>query len=160
MAMSLQTRTKRGTAAAALVPGGVQPVDYVLGRGKARFARGPAIAMAAFIVVFVVALALGYLVFPGVVLLIYVVKATRPPRGILVTTQGLVLVELSIMNGQPRKVLAYLPLDSVPPPGAAGEQPRVDLGPDTLTFRPPERHRLTAATTAARVAWTNTSPAY
>jgi hypothetical protein len=150
MAIRARTRTKRAATAVALVPGGVIAVDYVAGRGKARFARGPILAIALFAMLFVGARAFGYVLFPGWVLVIYVIMAIRPPRGVLITTQGLVLLDLSISNEHPKKVLAYLPLDCVPPPDWPLSGSRLALGPEIVGFRASERRRLITSTATAR----------
>lgn len=60
MAMGERTRSKRKARATTLVPGGAQPIDFVIGRRKARYSRGAGIAIGLFVLVFVVAFALGY----------------------------------------------------------------------------------------------------
>jgi hypothetical protein len=88
-------------------------------------------------------LAFGTLLLPGGVLLIYIVHATRPPRGIAVTDHGAALVEKSFWNGRPSKLLAWLPPGGPPLlDGPGGSTQQIVVGPDTVTFRRAEADRL------------------
>lgn len=99
-------------AATKLVPPGVEVRRYLAGRGRSANTKVLSIAMGAFAVAFVVALALGYIIFPGGLLLLVMINALRPPRGIAIATNGLYVVGLSAFNGRPSKVVGHLPAGS------------------------------------------------
>jgi hypothetical protein len=108
-------------------------------------ATGAVVAGAISAGAFLVALALGTILIPGGLILIYVFHAVRPPRAVVVADQGLALLDRSFLNSRPTKVLAFLPTDAARQPVAAGRSVRLTLGPDQVSFPRREHGRLAAA---------------
>jgi hypothetical protein len=150
-------RPTRGAAkkgydkAVALVPG-VMVYDYVTGRGHARWARGPIVVTSLFAIAFLVALAFGYVLIPGILILIYVPMATRPPRGVIIGTQYLIVVALRVDNWQPRKVLERVPLNMALAPVSYSGKAKVQLGSERIAFRRRDYDRLVASAGAMQAA--------
>jgi hypothetical protein len=112
-------------------------------------ATGAVVAGAIFGAAFLLALALGTILIPGGLILIYVFHAVRPPRGVVVADQGLAVFDRSFLNSRPTKVLALLPIDAARQLGAAGRNVTLTLGPDHVTFPRREYERLATAVSSA-----------
>jgi hypothetical protein len=151
MALSARARQKGAATAGPMLPANTVTREYVIGRAQARVMRGAVIATSLFVAAFVVALAFGRILIPGVLILAYVISVTRPARAVVVADQGLVLLSRSELNGRPTAVLAYQSLEAVSDAAqAASGHAKVGLGPDMVTFRQPEYQRLLAAVATAR----------
>jgi len=143
--MSKRTRRKHAGQVASLLPPDSMVREYAVGQAHARMTMGAIIAIALFVGVFVTALALGVVVYPGVLLLLFVSHSVRPPRGIAATDQGVVLVERRFLTGKPSKVLALGPGSGLLSTRSAGRRVVVAMGPDRVTMRRSEYDRLLRA---------------
>jgi hypothetical protein len=133
VALSKRTRDKHAASAAKLLPPGSNIRAYVVGRGHARMATGALVAGAIFLAAFVVALLLGYVLIPGVLLLIFVIYQVRPPRSVVVSDQGLAVLGRSMWTGRPSSVVALLPLAPLSSPTPKGKV-TLALGPERITL--------------------------
>lgn len=147
MALRDKARTKHVAAAARLLPAGTQIRGYAVGQAQARWANGAIVAIGLFLTVFVVGLALGVIFYPGGLLLYYVYNSVRPQRGVAATDHGLVLLERSLLNGRPRRVLANEGFMVLASPHTVGSKTMVRVGPDDVTFPRAEYDRLVGAAT-------------
>lgn len=145
MALSARARAKGAESARKLLPQDTVLRDYVVGRANARLTTGAIVALSIFSCAFLIALALGTILIPGGLLLIYVVHAARPPRVLVVADQGVAVLEKSFLNGRPSKVLAMIPAGMMIVPGAPGQTAVVDLGAERVSFTTRESDRLRAA---------------
>ena len=141
MALSDRARKKSVDKARTLLPPGTAINEYVTGRANARLSTGAIVAVAVFGLAFVVALALGVILIPGGLLLFYVMYAVRPPRGLVVATEGIAVLEGSLLNGRPTRVRALIP--GFPPLSADGRT--LDVGDERVTLTGKEATRLRAA---------------
>jgi len=147
MAMSERNRAK-GAARVQELLGGATPVhDYVVGHGHARLTTTAVVTLAVFGTAFLVALAFGQVLIPGVLVVWVGIRAVRPLLGVAVTHRGLAVVHVSMLNGRPSRVVVLLP--PVPPWSDAATAPwTMALGPERVRFAKKEYARLTAAVAA------------
>ncbi len=138
--VSERNRSKGATAAQALLPTGSHLDAYVLGRAHARMTTGAAVATAAFAAVFIVGLMLGVVFIPGVLLVWFVINEIRPPRGLAVTDDGVVLMARSFWRGLPSRVMATVGEPRVE--GTPGGRTTLDVGPERVTLSGSEFERL------------------
>jgi hypothetical protein len=137
--------------AAKHLPPGTELRSYVVGTGNARLTTGTMVAIGIFGVVFVVALLLGQLVFPGLLLVAFVWASTRPPRGVVLTDAGVAIFGRSHFNGKPDRLLVQYPYEtfvSGPPLASAGKV-TMRFGMEEVTFSRKELERLAAGVSAA-----------
>ncbi|MEP7054121.1 MAG: hypothetical protein ABI912_02590 [Actinomycetota bacterium] len=149
MAMSRRTRDKGARKAAKLLPPGTVVREYVRGRAQPRMTTGAIVAIVLFVLVFVAALATGRIIFPGVLLLIWVDSEIRPHRAVVVTALGVVLMTHSIVTGR-STLIGYLPFEAALQPVPRTGKPKLQLGPDLLTLSAGDHKLLFAAAAAAR----------
>jgi hypothetical protein len=139
MALSSKARQKHSVAAAGLLPTGSTLRSYVVGRGNARLTNQAIIVSSVFAAVFVLLLVVAHtIIFPGFLVLVYVIQVTRPPRGIALTDQGMALLSRSPWSGKPNGVLALVG----PMPLTARQ---VMFGSESVTLSPAEMRLLTSA---------------
>ena len=128
---------------------GPQPVlAYVTGRANARMTDAAWWTLGIFATVFVfVLVVLHAVVFPGVVLALFVYGSVRPHRGVAVTPAGVVVFQYSGLRGKPSAALAIFPFAVLWPPYGqpAGRGMRVPLGPDVVTLTGRDHGRLIRA---------------
>ena len=109
MALSQRNRAKQAAIVQPLLPPGSTLRAYVVGRGNARITNSAIVVAAVFAAVFIFLLvAARVIIFPGFLVLIYVINDTRPLRGIAVTEQGLALIGRSVWTGRPKGVVALM----------------------------------------------------
>jgi hypothetical protein len=140
---SERTRRKVTDAAAALLEPGTHIRAVGFGRANARWTTTSIVLLAVFASVFLVALALGVLLFPGAVLLIVFSQKTWPPRVVVVADQGVATMDRGLLNGRPARVVARLPHAALATP--AGSDRKRQLGYDVVTFPLRELERLVGA---------------
>jgi len=90
----------------------------------------------------------GRLVIPGIVPFLVFAASVKPYRGCVVTTAGIFLLQTSIENHQPKKVLAQVPFGALFPPNIVAvtkRAVRVRLDPDLVSLRASDYERLTAS---------------
>jgi hypothetical protein len=143
--MSARARVNGIKKARPLLPPGTTARDYLAGRANARMTTGALVAISVFTVAFLVALALGTILIPGGLLLIYVVHAIRPPRAIVVADEGLAVFEKSFLNGRPTKLLALVAPAGVVLDPSMGQPVILTAGGDRINLRKGEADRLRAA---------------
>jgi hypothetical protein len=147
MAMNERNRARAAARVEKLLGGGTPVQGFVLGHGHLRMTTAAAVTLGVFGVAFMVALALGEVIFPGVVLVWFVVRAVRPLLGVAVTHRGLAVVHISAVTGRPNRVVVLLP--PLPPwPGPVTGPATVELGPEQVRFSAKELVRLAAAVDA------------
>ena len=134
------------TSVGRLVPAGVEVRRYVAGRTRNGNTNTLMIVIAVFAVAFVVALALGYVIFPGGVLLLIAANAARPPRGVAVTSNGLYVCSISLFNGRPSQIVAHVPVSSATR-SADGKQ--LQVGNEAITLNRADRAKVDGALAAA-----------
>jgi hypothetical protein len=84
---------------------------YAAGRANFRWTTGAIATVCIFGVLFIgLALLAGRILLPGGLLLVYLSRAVRPPRGVAVVDNSLVVFALSFWNGRPRRVMQELPI--------------------------------------------------
>jgi hypothetical protein len=149
MSLSDRARRKGATSAQQFLPPGTVVREYVVGRAHARMATGAIVAGSIFGTAFVVALAFGAILIPGGLILIYVLYAVRPPRGVVAADQGLAVLDRSFLNSRPTKVLALLPTDAARHPAVSARKVTLTLGVDRVTFPRREYERLATAVGSA-----------
>jgi hypothetical protein len=111
----------------------------VVGRGNARMTSSAIAVMGLFIAVFVLILVIAHtIIFPGFLILIYVINDTMPQRGIAVTEQGLALIGRGVWFGRPNRVVTLM--GPVPITG-----PVVSFGEETVKLSAKELDVLRAA---------------
>ena len=112
----MQSRRKRKAvdAAAKLLPG-ERVHDYAAGRASTRWTSGTTFLLVAFAVVFVGAAAMGYVVYPGGLFLVYLVNSVRPPRGVAVVDGGVAVLSVRAFNGLPAGVVSRAANHAVAP---------------------------------------------
>src|SRR3954454_2051394 len=148
MAMNERNRAKSASRVEKLLGGTTPGQDYGVGHGHWRMTTAAGVTMAVLAAAFVVALALGRVVVPGVLLVWIVIRTVRPLLGVAVTHRGLAVVHVSLFNGRPDRIVVLLP--PVPPwSGPATEPVTLALGPEQVRFGRKEFARLTAAVAAA-----------
>jgi hypothetical protein len=135
-----RNRSKGAAAAQALLPSNSHVGAYVFGRGHARMTTGAAIATGVFAVAFIVGLMLGVVFFPGALLVWFVINEVRPPRGLAVTDDGVVLMARTFWRGLPSRVMATVPAPRVE--GTPGGRTTLDVGPERVTLSGSEFERL------------------
>lgn len=139
---SERTRRKLAERSSRLLEPGSSVDGVVLGRAHARMTTPVAVLVGLFGVAFVVGLAFGVLLFPGVILLLVLASWIRPPRVVAVADRGVAVLSRSTLTGRPSKVVATLPHGGVASAlRQAGGGP-VPLGSDRITFSRRERARL------------------
>jgi hypothetical protein len=143
MSPSNRSRTSGTKAAQDLLPPGTVIYEYTVGRAHARVTMGAVVSVAVFLVAFIVALAMGTILIPGALLLFYGVHAVRPVRAVVVTSQGLVVMEKSFVNGRPTKIVGSTPMG--PLRTVDGEAVALDLGGERISFSSRETDRLRRA---------------
>ena len=155
--MAVTRRERKGIKAAAkLLPPDVEVRRYLSGRGRSGNTNTVMIIVAVFVVAFVVALALGYVIFPGGILLLVAVNSVRPPRGIAVTSNGVYVCSISMFNGRATQVVAHVPAASA---WRSPDGKELHVGGETITLNRADRAKaaevLAAAPSAAVVpaAW-------
>jgi hypothetical protein len=149
MAMSRRSRDKNARKAVNLLPPGTVVCEYVRGRAHARMTNRATVVIVLVVLVVVAALAAGRVLFPGALVLIWLASEIRPYRAVVVTTQGVVLVTYSIINGRSR-VITYLPFEAALQPVPTSGKAKLRLGPDLVTLSRREYQLLVAAATKAR----------
>jgi hypothetical protein len=152
MATTTDAAQGRGQAKAlAALAGRLGPDErvygYAFGRGHARWTTPMKVMAVGFAVVFAVAVALGSFLLPGGILLALFFNQMRPPRGIGVTSQGLVVTSCSIWSSRPKAVLGRYPL-SVTLEGKLAKR-TIQLGDDRVTFNSKNIERLENAVAAS-----------
>lgn len=147
---STRSRQKGAAAAARLLDPGTTPREYVVGHAHARLTTGAIVAISVFSFVFLVALAMGYIIIPGGLLLIFVYQSVRPPRAIVVADQGLAVLNRSWFNGRPSKVVTLVGHPAFPVSSAVrtGNKVTFPLGDERIACSGKEYERLLAAATA------------
>jgi len=135
MAMSARARDKRMARAQALMPG-TQVRAYGIGRADTRVTPAAVVAGAALLVMFVGGLALGFLVIGGAIpvgLAWYGYSEVRPPRALVVTDTGVVVMNTTFWWGHPSEVLVQLPLAPLETAAPAGPV-TLELGAERVTL--------------------------
>ena len=154
MSLSTRARQKGTVRATALLPPGTRVRAYAVGRAHARMTTRAVVVGGLFVLAFLVALALGYLIIPGVLLVLVLVHEIRPPRAVVVTDQGIGIVARSLWNGGASKVLALLPLAPLRTPAPSGSV-TIDFGAERITL---SRREFEMASTAADAAGALSAP--
>lgn len=149
-------RRKHVAAAARLLDPSTTHIDYVLARGHPRLGTPAIVAVSVFGVAFVVALAMGRIVVPGLALLIVAYYGVFPPRGVVIADQGVAVLHRSIWLLRPAKVIALLTHDQMAQVQAIakGSKAEMAFGPERLTFTNGEWARFTAAVQKVSGNWT------
>jgi hypothetical protein len=145
---SERSRRKVAGRVAGLLEPGTQIRAVGFGRANGRWSTTSTVILAGFAVIFGVALAFGTLLVPGAILVAIFWQATWPPRVVVVADKGVAVLDRSLFNGRPTKVLARLPhlALTVPAPSQGEHQSdRRQLGPDLVRFKGTELQRLLAA---------------
>lgn len=145
MALEPNDRSRRKLAAQAekLLEPGAAVRGVFVGKAHARLTQPVAVTLGVFGGAFLVALAYGVILIPGVLLILLVLNSMRPPRVVLLADQGVAVLSRSQLTGRPAKVVAKLPWQVLPPPAALTSGARaVVLGPDRISFSKRERARL------------------
>ena len=141
---SARTRRKNVKSASKLLAPGTTIRELVFGRGTFRWSTGAIVTLAVYGALFVVALALGVLLFPGFIVIIVFLHHARPPRAVVVADEGVALLARSVWTGRPNAVLALLPHYVVALPAPGDDRQRA-IGPDVVKFSRKELARLHAA---------------
>ena len=157
MALSGRAREKGMQKASTLLPPETRLRTYAVGRGHGRMTTGAMVAGGIFLAAFVVALALGFILIPGGLLLVFVISEVRPPRAVVITDQGIGVLARSIWTGRPSKVLALLPLVPLRSPSPSGSVV-IALGPDRITFSRAEFNAVSAAAELAAAPTASSPP--
>ncbi|HET7487017.1 MAG TPA: hypothetical protein VFJ85_03755 [Acidimicrobiales bacterium] len=117
-----------------------------VGRAHRRVTGATTTVLVLFGAAFVVALLFGVIIYPGGLLLWYLINSIRPSRVVVVADQGVALLSRSWFTNKPDAVVATLPHAALDGLGMGGRD--VVIGPDRITFTKGERARLGAATAA------------
>jgi hypothetical protein len=141
---SARTRRRALSRAAALLEPGVIVREIGFGRAQGRWTTPAIVAISVFGAAFAVALLLGAVLFPGVLLLGIVGHYSWPPRVVVIADLGVALISRSGVTGRPHEVIARLPHYALAVPASADGRRRA-LGPDIVKFSDKEIRRLVAA---------------
>lgn len=152
----MKQRVKQAQAAAKLLDPSTTHIDYIAARGHPRFDVQAIVVMVGFVVLFVVALAMGYIILPGFLAAYFVYYSIVPPRGVVIADQGVAVLHRSFWNSKPNRVIALLTHEQMAQVQAIakGSKAEMAFGPERLTFSKGEWVRFTAAVQQASRSWT------
>src|SRR3954451_24083158 len=120
--MALSARSRRKGAAKAAKQLGIDASAvraYGVGHRAPRMTTKALVAAAGFGVLMLVALAFGRIIFPGGLLVLFVLNEVRPARAVAVTDDGVALFGRSLWNGALTGPLGRLPHEVLRPSDAA-----------------------------------------
>jgi hypothetical protein len=157
--MSTRTRAKQAQAAAKLLDPSTTHIDYVAARGHARWAPQTIVYLSIFVVAFLIALVMGYVVLPGGILGIYAYYSALPPRGVVIADQGVAVLARSFWNSRPNRVITLLTHEQMAQVQAIakGSKAEMAFGPERLTFNKKEWARFGAAVQQVSQNWMGTT---
>ena len=147
---SQRHRRKIAAQAGKLLPPGTTIRDAGQGKAQARHSTGAVVALCVFAAVFVVAVLNGILIYPGGLLVWFVIASIWPQRLIVIADQGIAVLDKSRMNSKPTKVVATVPLEAWQPLINGQGDVKVQLGADHIRFNRRELERLNATVQALR----------
>ena len=140
-------RQRQALKAARKVLGEATDVRAVAaGRAQPRMTDGAIIMVLVFVTAFLVALANGIFLLPGVLIGALFYATIRPMRGIAVTGADVVLMRMSWINGKPDAALTHAPIAVLGANGGhSGTTVPVQVGTDIVKLRRSAYDQLVAA---------------
>ena len=118
---------------------------FAAGRAQPRMTDGAIIMVLVFVTAFLVALANGVFLLPGVLICALFYATIRPMRGIAVTDADVVLMRTSWINGKPDAVLTHAPFAVLGAEAHSGTTVPVQVGTDIVKLRRSAYDQLVAA---------------
>jgi len=118
---------------------------FAAGRAQPRMTDGAIIMILVFVTAFLVALANGVFLLPGVLIGALFYATIRPMRGIVVTGADVVLMRMSWINGKPDAALMHAPFAVLGAEAHLGTTVPVQLGTDIVKLRRSAYDQLVAA---------------
>lgn len=156
---STKQRLRQAQAAAKLLDPSTTHIDYVVARGHARLATQTIVIGGVFVVGFVIALAMGYIIVPGALLAFYIYYSALPPRGVVVADQGVAVLNRSLWTNRPNRLISLLTHEQMAQVKAIakGSKAEMAFGSERLTFSKGEWARFSTAVQQVAANWAGTT---